>query len=128
MIYMFLYSWLCLGCFLMQLLSKECYDIDIALDNMLGKEFCEKVNEYLLSVGEKPEGIGVIQWYAPFPPLLHLKISSSLLFSFLSIYSILVCESWISLEYTVKTFYKSIFYLFIWTSVDSVCLLNFRIF
>lgn len=49
------------GLFSMQLLGKECYDIDIALDNMLGKEFCEKVNEYLLSVGEKSEGIGVIQ-------------------------------------------------------------------
>ncbi|KAK2967008.1 hypothetical protein RJ640_003364 [Escallonia rubra] len=43
------------------LLGKECYDIDIALDNMLGKEFCEKVNEYLSSSGEKTQGIGVIQ-------------------------------------------------------------------
>ncbi|CAA2942564.1 CCA tRNA nucleotidyltransferase 2 [Olea europaea subsp. europaea] len=44
-----------------KLLGKECYDIDIALDNMLGKEFCEKVNEYLLSTGEETHGIGVIQ-------------------------------------------------------------------
>lgn len=29
-----------------KLLGKECYDIDIALDNMLGREFCEKINEY----------------------------------------------------------------------------------
>lgn len=58
----------------MQLLGKECYDIDIALDNMLGKSFCEKVNEYLLSIGEKPEGIGVIQWYAPFLSLLRLHL------------------------------------------------------
>ncbi|KAK3036014.1 hypothetical protein RJ639_031187 [Escallonia herrerae] len=44
-----------------KLLGKECYDIDIALDNMLGKEFCEKVNEYLSSSGEETQGIGVIQ-------------------------------------------------------------------
>ncbi|KAJ3703674.1 hypothetical protein LUZ61_007379 [Rhynchospora tenuis] len=44
-----------------KLLGKECYDIDIALDNMLGKDFCEKVNEYLKSVGEQEQGIGVIQ-------------------------------------------------------------------
>lgn len=44
------------------MLGKECYDIDIALDNMLGRDFCEKVNEYLKSVGEKQQGIGVIQW------------------------------------------------------------------
>lgn len=44
-----------------KLLGKECYDIDIALDNMLGREFCEKVNEYLLSTGEETHGVGVIQ-------------------------------------------------------------------
>ncbi|KAL0326325.1 UNVERIFIED_CONTAM: CCA tRNA nucleotidyltransferase, mitochondrial [Sesamum calycinum] len=44
-----------------KLLGKECYDIDIALDNMLGREFCEKVNEYLSSTGEETQGIGVIQ-------------------------------------------------------------------
>ncbi|PSS31834.1 CCA tRNA nucleotidyltransferase [Actinidia chinensis var. chinensis] len=44
-----------------KLLGKECYDIDIAIDNMLGREFCEKVNEYLSSTGEKAQGIGVIQ-------------------------------------------------------------------
>ncbi|KAI3777117.1 hypothetical protein L1987_46911 [Smallanthus sonchifolius] len=44
-----------------KLLGKECYDIDIALDNMLGREFCEKVNEYLVSTGEETQGIGVIQ-------------------------------------------------------------------
>ncbi|PIN09292.1 tRNA nucleotidyltransferase/poly(A) polymerase [Handroanthus impetiginosus] len=44
-----------------KLLGKECYDIDIALDNMLGREFCEKVNEYLSSTGEEVQGIGVIQ-------------------------------------------------------------------
>ncbi|KAK1410282.1 hypothetical protein QVD17_36817 [Tagetes erecta] len=44
-----------------KLLGKECYDIDIALDNMLGKEFCEKVNGYLAYTGEKTQGIGVIQ-------------------------------------------------------------------
>lgn len=44
-----------------KLLGKECKDIDIALDNMLGREFCEKVNEYLAITGEKAQGIGVIQ-------------------------------------------------------------------
>nr|GLL44033.1 putative CCA tRNA nucleotidyltransferase 2 [Ipomoea trifida] len=44
-----------------KLLGKECCDIDIALDNMLGREFCEKVNEYLSSTGEETQGIGVIQ-------------------------------------------------------------------
>ncbi|XAR62671.1 CCA tRNA nucleotidyltransferase [Bertholletia excelsa] len=43
------------------LLGKDCYDIDIAIDNMLGKEFCEKVNEYLSSTGEEAQGVGVIQ-------------------------------------------------------------------
>ncbi|KAG1369875.1 putative CCA tRNA nucleotidyltransferase 2 [Cocos nucifera] len=44
-----------------KLLGKDCYDIDIALDNMLGREFCENVNEYLHSIGEEQQGIGVIQ-------------------------------------------------------------------
>ncbi|KAI3799019.1 hypothetical protein L1987_34307 [Smallanthus sonchifolius] len=44
-----------------KLLGKECYDIDIAIDNMLGKEFCDKVNGYLASTGGKSQGIGVIQ-------------------------------------------------------------------
>lgn len=49
--------------FLLQLLGKECYDIDIALDDMLGREFCEKINDYLSCTGEEKQGIGVIQWY-----------------------------------------------------------------
>ncbi|KAM0940516.1 putative CCA tRNA nucleotidyltransferase [Dioscorea sansibarensis] len=44
-----------------KLLGKECYDIDIALDNMLGQEFCEKVNAYLQHTGEEIQGVGVIQ-------------------------------------------------------------------
>ncbi|KAG9441209.1 hypothetical protein H6P81_017063 [Aristolochia fimbriata] len=44
-----------------KLLGKECYDIDIALDDMLGREFCEKVNEYLAYAGEEQQGVGVIQ-------------------------------------------------------------------
>ncbi|GKC21714.1 putative CCA tRNA nucleotidyltransferase 2 isoform X1, partial [Tanacetum coccineum] len=45
-----------------KLLRGECYDIDIASDNnMLGKELCEKVNEYMVSTGEEIQGIGVIQ-------------------------------------------------------------------
>jgi hypothetical protein len=30
---------------------------------MLGKQFCEKVNEYLTSIGEETSGVGVIQRY-----------------------------------------------------------------
>ncbi|CAN6440437.1 unnamed protein product [Victoria cruziana] len=44
-----------------KLLSKDCYDIDIALDNMFGREFCEMVNDYLVHVGEERQGVGVIQ-------------------------------------------------------------------
>lgn len=44
-----------------KLLGKNSDDIDIALDNMLGREFCEKVNEYLSNAGEKTQGVGVIQ-------------------------------------------------------------------
>lgn len=47
----------------LQLLGKECYDIDIALDNMLGSEFVEKVREYLLSNGEQVQGVAVIPRY-----------------------------------------------------------------
>ncbi|KAM7491499.1 hypothetical protein LguiA_034420 [Lonicera macranthoides] len=36
-----------------KLLGQECNDIDIALDDMLGTEFTEKVNEYLLSLGKE---------------------------------------------------------------------------
>ncbi|PWA48043.1 O-methyltransferase, family 3 (mitochondrion) [Artemisia annua] len=36
-----------------KLLGKECNDIDIALDNMMGPEFCQKVSAYLVSTGEK---------------------------------------------------------------------------
>ncbi|BBG93643.1 Polynucleotide adenylyltransferase family protein [Prunus dulcis] len=36
-----------------KLLGKDCYDIDIALDNMLGSEFVEKVRDYLLHVGKR---------------------------------------------------------------------------
>ena len=32
-----------------KLLGKESHDIDIAIDNMLGREFAEHVNSYLLS-------------------------------------------------------------------------------
>ncbi|GKC48626.1 putative CCA tRNA nucleotidyltransferase 2 isoform X1 [Tanacetum coccineum] len=40
-----------------KLLKEECYDIDIASDNnILGKELCEKVNEYMVSTGEEIQG------------------------------------------------------------------------
>ncbi|GAB2286363.1 hypothetical protein Dimus_020778 [Dionaea muscipula] len=44
-----------------KLLGKDCCDIDIAVDNMLGKEFCDKVNEYLASKGEEVHRINTIQ-------------------------------------------------------------------
>ncbi|CAN1324399.1 CCA tRNA nucleotidyltransferase, mitochondrial [Linum perenne] len=43
-----------------KLLGKDCYDIDIAIDNMLGSEFVDKVSEYLETVGEEAQGVGVI--------------------------------------------------------------------
>ncbi|KAK8511798.1 hypothetical protein V6N12_000839 [Hibiscus sabdariffa] len=43
-----------------KLLGKECYDIDIALDNMLGSEFVDKVQKYLSSTGEVAQGLAVI--------------------------------------------------------------------
>ena len=46
-----------------KLLGKECYDIHIALDNMLGSEFVDKVRDYLLSTGEQVQGVAVIPWY-----------------------------------------------------------------
>ena len=44
-----------------KLIGRESDDIDVALDTMLGKEFAEKVNEYLESQGVETKGIGVIQ-------------------------------------------------------------------
>ncbi|KAL0337424.1 UNVERIFIED_CONTAM: CCA tRNA nucleotidyltransferase, mitochondrial [Sesamum calycinum] len=42
-----------------KLLGEECHDIDIAVDDMSGVQFCEKVNEYLQSIGKKTHDIGV---------------------------------------------------------------------
>ncbi|XP_051185657.1 tRNA nucleotidyltransferase cca2 [Lolium perenne] len=44
-----------------KLLGKDSTDIDIALDNMTGQNFCERVNEYSEFLGEEQKGIGVIQ-------------------------------------------------------------------
>lgn len=44
-----------------KLIGRFSDDIDIALDDMLGKDFAEKVNEYLTLKGEEIHGIGVIQ-------------------------------------------------------------------
>jgi tRNA nucleotidyltransferase/poly(A) polymerase len=44
-----------------KLLGKESLDIDIALDNMMGKEFAEKVNDYLKSQGKETRNAAVIQ-------------------------------------------------------------------
>ncbi|CAN1343445.1 tRNA nucleotidyltransferase cca2 [Linum perenne] len=43
-----------------KLLRKESCDIDIAIDNMLVCEFVDKVREYLETIGEEVQGIGVI--------------------------------------------------------------------
>ncbi|XP_028118841.1 putative CCA tRNA nucleotidyltransferase 2 [Camellia sinensis] len=37
------------------------YFLYIAIDNMMGQEFCGKVNDYLSSTGEEAQGVGVIQ-------------------------------------------------------------------
>ncbi|KAL6499873.1 hypothetical protein OROGR_027783 [Orobanche gracilis] len=44
-----------------KLLGKDCYDVDIALDSMMGTEFVDKVREYLQSIGEDVQGGGVIE-------------------------------------------------------------------
>lgn len=62
-----------------QLLGKDSHDIDIALDNMLGKQFCEKVNEYLKSIGEETSGVGVIQRYASGSSLHVIEFPLSLM-------------------------------------------------
>uniref|UniRef100_A0ACD5YJF2 Uncharacterized protein n=1 Tax=Avena sativa TaxID=4498 RepID=A0ACD5YJF2_AVESA len=41
-----------------KLLGKDSTDIDIALDNMTGQNFCERVNEYSEFIGEEQKGIG----------------------------------------------------------------------
>ncbi|PRQ17230.1 putative CCA tRNA nucleotidyltransferase [Rosa chinensis] len=43
-----------------KLLGQECKDIDIALENMTGKDFAENVQKYMTSVGEKSQEIAVI--------------------------------------------------------------------
>ncbi|BAU01140.1 hypothetical protein VIGAN_11030600, partial [Vigna angularis var. angularis] len=42
-------------------LSTNSVPIDIALDNMMGTEFVDKVREYLLSIGEDAQGVCVIE-------------------------------------------------------------------
>jgi len=42
-------------------LGKDCYDIDIALDDMMGTEFVEKVREYLLFIKEDAPSVCVIE-------------------------------------------------------------------
>ena len=44
-----------------KLLGKSSDDIDIALDDMMGKEFAERVNEYLATAGQETHSVGVIQ-------------------------------------------------------------------
>jgi len=64
----------------LQLLGKECYDIDIALDDMLGSTFVDKVTQYLASTGEEAQGLAVIPRYIELCAcLLPLNISFSYL-------------------------------------------------
>ena len=44
-----------------KLLGRDSNDIDIALDTLPGREFAERVNEYLASTGAPTSGVGVIQ-------------------------------------------------------------------
>lgn len=73
-----------------QLLGKDSTDIDIALDNMTGQNFCEKVNEYSELLGEEQKGIGVIQWYAIFIILFPASISY---YCYLSLFLSLIWSS-----------------------------------
>ena len=43
-----------------KLMGRESLDIDIALDNMMGKEFAERVNSYLESHGKETHNVAVI--------------------------------------------------------------------
>lgn len=43
-----------------KLLGRDSHDIDVALDNVTGRQFAEGVNAYLRSVGERTTSIGVI--------------------------------------------------------------------
>ena len=51
----------CIRCAASQIIGRDCYDIDIALDNIMGREFAEKVNAYLHEHGQEARGVGVIQ-------------------------------------------------------------------
>ncbi|MCO5576641.1 hypothetical protein L7F22_030456 [Adiantum nelumboides] len=44
-----------------KLLGKQSGDIDIALDNMLGRIFCQKLLSYCRTIGMEPSGFGVIK-------------------------------------------------------------------
>lgn len=44
-----------------KLLGKKCGDIDIALDDMLGKTFCKKLLVYFRNIGMEANGFGVIK-------------------------------------------------------------------
>ncbi|KAI3997209.1 hypothetical protein MKX01_009053 [Papaver californicum] len=43
-----------------KLLGQQSVDIDIALHNMTGEDFCQKLNEYSLFVGEKKQKITIV--------------------------------------------------------------------
>ncbi|KAK2659291.1 hypothetical protein Ddye_005824 [Dipteronia dyeriana] len=76
-----------------KLLGKECYDIDIALDNMLGSEFADKVTKYLLDTGGKPPaGFGII----PSNPdqSKHLETARMMLFELWIDFVNLRCEDY----------------------------------
>ena len=45
----------------LQLLGRDSDDIDIAIDNMYGSEFLDKLKEYLASRGEQVQGDTVIE-------------------------------------------------------------------
>ncbi|KAK3230436.1 hypothetical protein Dsin_002317 [Dipteronia sinensis] len=76
-----------------KLLGKECYDIDIALDNMLGSAFADKVTKYLLDTGGKPPaGFGII----PSNPdqSKHLETARMMLFELWIDFVNLRCEDY----------------------------------
>lgn len=48
-------------CLCLQLLGRDSDDIDIAIDNMSGSEFLDKLKEYLSSRDEQVQGDTVIE-------------------------------------------------------------------
>lgn len=58
----------------MQFLGKDCHDIDVAVDNMLGREFRDKINEYRKFIGEEEQVYSEIRWHLKFFSYCHCTL------------------------------------------------------